>query len=98
MLVWQNYLTDLGRAYPMYVLSAQQINDIDTNINPVDLLPPAILANLIDVQHPCGVDLLTPRYLVLYTIDGAQFKLNYPQPFSQNLFDYLTLNFRCSCV
>ena len=92
MLVWRSYLTDLGRAYPMYALSLLQVNDIPTNINPVDLLPPVISANLIDVKYPCGVGLLTPRYLVLYANDGAQFELTYPQPFSQNLFDYLTLN------
>lgn len=90
--VWRSYLTDLGRAYPMYALSARQVNDISSNINFLDLLPPAILNGLLDVNHPCGVGGLTPRYLILYTNDGAQFRVSYPQPFSQNLYDYLTLN------
>lgn len=90
--VWTNYLTDLGRAYPMYALSARQVNDISSDIDPLNLLPPAILNNLLEVKNPCSVGGLTPRYLILYTNDGAQFQLSYPQPFSQNLFDYLTLN------
>ncbi len=90
--VWLSYLTDLGRAYPMYALSAKQVNDISSDIDPLDLLPPAILDGLLNVKHPCGVGGLTPRYLILFTNDGAQFQLSYPQPFSQNLFDYLTLN------
>lgn len=91
-LVWRSYLTDLGRAYPMYALSSQQVNDVSTNINPLDLLPPGILGNLIEVNNSCGVGGLTPRYLSLFAIDGAQFRVSYPQPFSQDLFDYLTLN------
>ncbi len=90
--VWTNYLTDLGRAYPMYALSARQVNDLSSDIDPLDLLPPAILNGLLKVKHPCGVGGLTPRYLILYTNDGAQFQVSYPTPFSQNLFDYLTDN------
>ena len=106
MLVWQNYRTDLGRAYPMFVLSARfrnslpelsanssfQLNDSNSNINPLDLLPESIVVQLIEVEHPCAVEGLTPRYLILWASDGGQFQLNYPQPFSQNLYEFLTLN------
>ena len=90
--VWRSYLTDLSRAYPMYALSARQVNDISSNIDPLSLLPPAILNNLLNVKNPCGVRGLTPRYLILYTNDGAKFQLSYPTPFNQNLFNYLTFN------
>lgn len=90
--VWRNYFTDLNRAYPMYALSREQINDTSTNIDPIDLLPPAILTNLIKVKYPCAVRELTPRQLVLFAADGGQFRLNYPLPFTQALSDYLTAN------
>lgn len=90
--VWQNYTSDLGRAYPMFALSVTQVNDVDTNLNPINLLPPAIRDRRIEVKNACAVNLLTPRSLILWTSDGAQFQITYPQPFSQALFDYLTLN------
>ena len=90
--VWQNYSSDLDRAYPMFALSSRQVNDISTNLNPLDLLPPAIRNKAIEVKNACAVSLLTPRSLILWTSDGAQFQITYPQPFSQALFDYLTLN------
>ena len=92
MLVWQNYKTDLGRAYPMFALDGKVVGDKPTNIDPINLLPKSISLELIDVEYPCAVDGLTPRFLILWTIDGGQFQLNYPQPFSQNLFEFLTLN------
>lgn len=92
MRVWQNYTSDLGRAYPLYALTVGQVNDVSTDINPVDLLPPAVLANLIEVRRSCSVSGLTPRTLILWTTDGAQFRLTYPQPFSDNLAQSLTLN------
>ena len=90
--VWGSYLTDLGRAYPMYALSARQVNDISSDIDPLNLLPPAILNGLMSVKHPCPVGGLTARILILWTSDGGQFRINYPLPFSQDLFDYLNLN------
>lgn len=90
--VWQNYNSDLGRAYPMFALSSLQVLEVPTDINPVDLLPPAIRVKAIEVKNACSVEGLTPRTLILWTSDGAQFRLSYPQPFSQNLYDYLTLN------
>lgn len=90
--VWRNYFTDLSRAYPMYALSIEQINNTSTPTNPIDLLPPAILTNLMEVKYPCAVRELTPRQLVLFASDGGQFRLNYPLPFSQTLSDYLTAN------
>lgn len=92
MLVWRGYKTDLDRVYPMFALSSVQLNDVLSNIDPVSLLPEAIASQLIENKHPCGVDGLTPRYLIFWDKNGASFKLNYPQPFSQNLFDFLTLN------
>ena len=94
MQVWQNYITDLGRAYPLYALTIQQINDVSSDINALDLLPPEVLANLMQVQNSCPVSQLTPRTLILLTTDGAQFRLTYPQPFDQALSDYLTFNFQ----
>lgn len=92
MQVWQNYITDLGRAYPMFALTIQQVNDVSSDINALDLLPPAILANLMQVKNSCPVSQLTPRTLILWTGDGAQFRLTYPQSFDQALSDYLTQN------
>lgn len=96
VFVWLSYRSDLSRAYPMFALSSRQINDVPTDIDPISLLPPAIANNAIKVKNPCAVDLLIPRYLILWTSDGAQFQLTYPQPFSQNLYDYLTLNVNVS--
>lgn len=90
-LVWRSYTSDLGRVYPMLALSTRQINDVSSDINSVELLPIQIQAFLLDVT-PCAVDGLTPRFLILWSTDGAQFQLNYPQPFSQNLVDFLTFN------
>ena len=84
------YQSDLARVYPMFALSVEQINDIPTDINPVDLLPQIASTNLIDISNPCAVAGLTPRKLALWLSDGAQFLLTYPQPFSNQLADYLT--------
>jgi hypothetical protein len=92
MLVWQSYQTDLGRAYPMLALNIAQINDVPTSINPVDLLPNAISNELMRVRNPCTLDQLMPRSIVLFASDGASFRLSYPRPFSESLFDYLTVN------
>ena len=91
-LVWLNYQTDLGRSYPMVNLSVGQVNEVDSNINPIDLLPPAVISQVRRVRNSCAVADLTSRVLMLWLIDGAQYRLTYPQPFSQNLFDFLTLN------
>ena len=92
MLVWQNYRTDLGRSYPLFSLTVGQVNEVSTQINPVDLLPNAITNSLLRVRNACAVGGLTPRMLMLWTTDGAQFQVSYPQPFSENLADYLTAN------
>lgn len=92
VLVWQNYSSDLDRAYPMFALSSRQVNDVPTNLNSIDLLPPAIRNRAIEVKNACAVSLLTPRTLILWASDGAQFEITYPQPFSQALYDFLTLN------
>ncbi len=92
MLVWQSYFTDLGRAYPMFALSSYQINGVPSGVNPVDLLPSAVTKDLMENKYPCAVKQLTPRSIVLFTSDGGQFRVNYPQPFSIALFDYLTIN------
>ena len=93
MLVWQQYQSDLGRAYPMYALSIRQVNDVPSNTtNVINLLPPAIRTRAIEVKNGCAVSLMTGRKLVLWTSEGAQLELTYPQPFSQALFDFLTLN------
>jgi hypothetical protein len=84
------YQSDLARVYPMFALSVVQVNDIPTDINPVDLLPQALHSNLIDISNPCAVYGLTPRKLALWLSDGAQFLLTYPQPFSDQLAVYLT--------
>ncbi len=88
--VWIAYRTDLGRVYPMFALSINQINDVATEINPIDLLPPSVLNDLIVISNPCAVAGLTPRKLALWLRDGAQFLLTYPQPFSDQLAVYLT--------
>jgi|SRR5210317_2181613 len=90
VLAWQNYRTDLGRSYPMYALSVEQLNDVDTSLDPIQLLPMAIANTRIRVRNTCAVPGLTPRLLILWTSDGAQFQVSYPQPFSETLADYLT--------
>ncbi|MEM7762094.1 MAG: hypothetical protein AAF298_28855 [Cyanobacteria bacterium P01_A01_bin.40] len=92
VLVWSSYQTDLGRAYPFFALSTQQVNEISTNFAPLDLLPPAILDNLIEIRNPCAVGGLTPRYLSLFASDGAQFRITYPIPFDDSLAQFLTSN------
>lgn len=76
----------------MFALSSLQVNDVPSAINPVDLLPPAIAVKAFEVKNSCSVGGLTGRRLILWASDGAQFSLVYPQPFSQALYDYLTLN------
>ena len=76
----------------MFALSIERLGDVDSSINPVDLLPTAISSNFQRVRNTCAVSGLTPRILILWTNDGAQFRLTYPQPFSENLADYLTAN------
>ena len=92
MLVWQSYKTDLNRSYPMLAVEMEQLNEVPSELNAIDLLPSEIASQLIENQYPCAVDGLTPRYLILWDSNGAQFQMSYPQPFSQNLFDFLTLN------
>jgi hypothetical protein len=88
--VWIAYQTDLGRVYPMFALSINQISDVATEINPIDLLPPSVLNDLIEIGQPCAVAGLTPRKLALWLRDGAQFLINYPVPFSEQLAGSLT--------
>lgn len=76
----------------MFVLNVGQVNDIDSSINPIDLLPPAITDSLRQVRNTCAVSGLTPRVLILWTTEGAQFRLTYPVPFSEDLADLLTNN------
>ena len=90
--VWASYLSDLGRAYPMVSIQITQVNDTPTDINPIDLLPSAIQSQAMRVSNPCGIDGLTFRRLSLWLSDGSQFLVSYPQPFSENLADYLTAN------
>ena len=92
VLVWRSYQTDLGKAYPFFALSRRQVNDVSTSINPIELLPTAILGEEIDVPNPCAVTGLTPRYLSLFASDGAQFTITYPQPFDNSLAQFLTSN------
>jgi hypothetical protein len=87
---WRSYQTDLERAYPMFALSINQVNDVPTDIDPVALLPVYVLDNLVDIQYPCGVAGLTPRKLALWLSDGAQFLLSYPVPFDLELAQFLT--------
>ncbi len=91
-LVWRNYITDLGRSYPMYALTFFQVNDVPSDLDILSLLPPAVQDELIEVKYPCGVEMLTARTLTLFTSDGGQFRLNFPRPFDQGLFDNLTAN------
>ena len=90
--VWRSYLTDLGRAYPMYRLGVSQVNELSTSFDALSLLPPSVLTNLIEVKSSCPVNNLIPRSLIIFAIDGAQFRVNYPVPFDQGLSDFLTLN------
>lgn len=76
----------------MYALSIRQTNDVDTSVNPIDLLPTAISNQLLEVSNPCGVPQLIPRTLSLWISDGANFIFTYPQPFSESLAQSLTAN------
>lgn len=90
--VWQTYVTDCGRAYPLYPLSVRQVNQVLTAINPLDLLPNNDLLQLNDVKHPCSISNLTPRAISIWDAEGAQFLINYWQPFNQDLYDWLTVS------
>ena len=90
--VWRDYQTDMGRTYPMFALSVAQLNDVDDDTPPLDLLPNSITAEIRDVKYPCGVKELTPRSIILWSSNGGQFKVTYPRPFSLSLRDYLTVN------
>lgn len=92
MLVWTKYLTDMGRAYPMFALSVRQENDRSTNFNGLDFLPNQDLPEIINLKNSCTIPGLTPRKIRVFTTDGAQFLLNYYQPFNQMLEDYLINN------
>ncbi len=90
--VWREYRTDLGRAYPFLALYTVQINDVTSNVNPIELLPDLVTNNLFELKNSCGVEGLTLRSILLFTSDGGQFRVNYPTPFNEALFDYLTAN------
>lgn len=92
VLVWRDYQTDLGRNYPFYSIKARQLNDVPSDFNPLELLPSLIRNQQFEITSSCVVSGLTPRQLILWTGDGAQFCLVYPQPFSELLADYLTNN------
>lgn len=89
MLVWRSYTTDLGRAYPMFALGIIQENQITTNINPLDLLPSSDLTQIINIPTGCIVSGLNPRKIRIFAADGAQFLLNYYQPFTLSLENHL---------
>lgn len=92
MLALSSYRSDLGRIYPMFALNVEQVNDVTTNINVFEELPAAFNNQVRRVRTTCAVPGLTPRMLILWVSDGSQFRLTYPQPFSENLADYLTAN------
>lgn len=96
MLVWRSYITDMGRAYPMFALSILQENEVSTNIEPLDLLPSDDKNQIIEVKHSCLVKGLTPRKIRIYAVDGARFLINYYRPFNQNLQDFLIANLSIS--
>jgi hypothetical protein len=74
----------------MFALSINQVNDVATDINPIDLLPNYVLNNLIDIGSPCAVAGLTPRKLALSLSDGASFLISYPTPWTTQLAQDLT--------
>ena len=91
VLVWNNYQPDLGRTYPMFDVTISQVNNnVSSDINPIDLLPPDVVNTLLRVRNACGVGGLTPRFLSLWLVDGSQFLISYPIPFDENLAQYLT--------
>jgi|GEM_PF-6820907 len=90
VLVWQNYQSDLGRTYPMYPISIESNNPIDSTINPLLLLDDTAASQVLRVRNACLVGGLTARKLVLYLTNGAIFTLNYPLPFNQVLAMDLT--------
>ena len=85
-----NYICDLDRAYPMYPMSVVQKGDIATNLDPVSLLPDTIVNSIRTTRHVCAVPGLTARKLSLWTSEGANFTIDYPQPFDEVLAIYLT--------
>ncbi len=87
--VWSSYLTDMGRAYPLFALSMTQENEISTTFNPLDFLSDSDKNQIIEVNNPCFVKGFTPRKIRIYAVDGARFLINYYQPFNQVLVDYL---------
>lgn len=92
VLVWQIYYSDLGRAYPIYALSVQQISEAESQVNVLNVIPDSIIVKAIEVKYPCNVPQLTPRKLILWLSDGTQYSLSYPEPFTNELAEHLTAN------
>ena len=70
-------------------MSVRQLNEVSTDIDPISLLPVADEFNTKEVKNSCAVPGLTPRSIIIYGSDDAQFLLTYPRPYSQNLYDHL---------
>lgn len=87
MLVWTSYQTDTGRIYPFLPVSIAQIGESRTDINLLTLLP---INNYREIKTGCSVPGLIPRSIKLYLSDDSSYQLNYPEPFSQALFNSLT--------
>lgn len=88
-MLWTSYKSDLDRVYPMLPVIVEQLNNRSSNVDPISLLPTTIQSLIAKKLDPCLVKGLEPRKLILWLDDGAQFRLNYPEPFNQDLALFL---------
>lgn len=92
VLVWRSYRTDLGRVYPLYPFAVGQANDTVSDIDPLTFLPSTVTADLVEQNNSCPVAGLAARILSIWDKNGANWRINYPVPFNENLANALTTN------
>lgn len=90
LAVWRDYRTDIGRTYPFLPLSVRQLNQVSTQVDPIQLLSVGDAANIIELKNGCKVPQLVPRQLKIYSSDDAIFAVDYYRPFTTALYEHLS--------
>lgn len=90
VLVWRDYRTDIGNTYPFLPLSVRQLNQVSTDIEPLNLLTVADAQNIIEIDKACSVPGLSSRQIIIFASDDAIFAIDYYRPFNQTLYNQLS--------
>ena len=90
MLVWTQYITDIGRIYPFIPVAIQQISDLYREDSPLLILPETDRDFVVDFNSSCSVKELTPRKITLFFSDDSVYQFNYYRPFDATLFNWLS--------